>query len=202
MKKLALLVGVVFALLLFGCLGSTGTQAATATPGAAATVSVATATPSATPIGQIQQTATPTTIAAGFNLEAVKAKVEASAGKLFPAIAPVSLDQYADSYFGNYYKKETPVREGAYTVTYSFTVRRSTASELKHSAEYPSTTTVNGETVYYELVNEGTPAQISRGDVACVAEGVNKGFVFFSISGKVMTKADVENVFKELMTDC
>jgi len=204
LKKLALLVGVVFALLLFGCLGSTGAQAATATPGAAATVSAATATPSATPIGQIQQTATPTTVAASFNLEAVKANVEAAVVKMYPNLAPFSLDQYDDNMFGIYYKKETSSKEKDMTVGYSFIVRRTTADELRpaSAAKYPQQLFVGDETVYYEILYDGTAAQVSRGSIACVANGVNKGFVLFEISNKPMASAEVRAVFAELVSAC
>jgi len=209
LKKLVLALGIVFALLLFGCLGSSGTPAFVQAPAAAgATVSAATstptATPTATPIGQIQQTATPTSVAASFNLDAVKAKVEASVAKMFPTLAPFSLDQYTDTQFGVFYKKEVTAKEGGLSVIYSFTVRRAIAEELRPAAaaKYPSVTQVNGVTVYYELVNEGTAAQVSRGDVACAYDGVNKGFVFFEIGNKVMNKAGVEGIFKELLTAC
>ncbi len=200
LKKTFFLALIVLSILLFGCLappaGPTPIPTTTPTPSPTPTAS-----PTATPIGQVQQTATPTVIAPTFNLEALKASVEASMEKLFPNLKPFSLDQYTDADYGIFYKKEAKVKEQDTDVVYFVTVRRATAAEMKpgSGSVYPKVKTIDGETVYYEVQNEGTPAQRSLGAVSCVSEGLNKAFILFDIKNKVM---NIDDVFKEFVKAC
>ena len=194
------------AVLLFGCVSQaapTATPTATPTPAPtlASVTPVPTATPEPTPIGQIQQTATPTAIALSFDLEALKTRVEASVEKLLPQLKPFSMDQHEDRAYGLFYEKEVKTKENDMDVSYLFRVRRPVAEEIRPgtSSTYPKTKTIGGKTVFYDVLGDGTPAQVSKGSVSCIAEGINKALVFFEIRNKVM---NIDDALNELVKVC